>query len=313
MKIIFFGTSEFAIPSLKALIGSKHEVLAVVTQPDSKKGRSLKLSPSPVKILAEAEGIKVYQPADASGPDSAAYLKNFNADLFVVVSFGQILKDEILRIPLIFAINVHGSLLPKYRGASPTNRAIMSGDRATGVTVMKLNERMDEGDIILKSEIPIDCEDTNITLSRKLSELGASCLMKAVDLIATKGRDTPLTKQIATLATYAPKLKKSDGFIDWKESAVGIHNKVRGLLPWPGAYTHYDGSTLKIIKTELSKTPAAGALPGEVVAASPAEGILVNTGSGVILIKILQPEGKKEMTAGAFLLGHRIKKGYRFQ
>lgn len=312
MRIIFFGTSEFAIPSLEALLASKHDVVCVVTQPDRKKGRSLKLSSSPVKAAAEKCGIPVYQPEDASSSASADYLKGLKADIFVVISFGQILKENILAIPSVFAINVHGSLLPKYRGASPTNHAIISGERTTGVTVIKMNAKMDEGDIILKESIDIACDDTNITLTEKLSRLGASVLMKAIELIAAKGNTLPFIKQHSSLVTYAGKLKKEDGLIKWGETAEVIHNKVRGLVPWPGAYTHYEGKALKILKTELAHSEASAAQPGEVIEVSAAKGILVNTGSGVIAIKRLQPEGKKDMDSGAFLLGHEIKKGYRF-
>lgn len=313
MRIVFFGTSEFAIPALKAIFGSKHEVVAVVTQPDKKKGRDLKLSPSPVKVVASSRSIPVYQPADASSPESAVYLKDLKADLFVVISFGQILKEEILKIPKIFAINVHGSLLPKYRGASPTNRAIIAGERSTGVTVIKMSARLDEGDIILKEEIPIECGDTNITLSERLSSLGASALIKVIDMIESKGAAVTLEKQHQSLVTYAAKLKKSDGLIDWSEPAEVVCNKVRGLLPWPGAYTHYNDKVLKILKAELVKDTFPDQGPGQVAAASAAEGIVVKTGSGAISIRYLQPEGKKEMDSGSFLLGHQIKKGYRFK
>ena len=313
MNIVFFGTSEFAIPSLEALLGSKHRVTAVVTQPDSKKGRSLKLLPSPIKVAAAAKGITIYQPTDASSSGFAAELGKLKADLFVVISFGQILKSNILKIPAIFSVNVHGSLLPKYRGAAPTNHAIINGEPATGVTVMKLNEKMDEGDIIVKEEIPIDNEDTNITLTEKLSKLGASVLMKAIGLIEAKDKTTYLTKQDPSLATYAPKLKKLDGLINWKEPADMIHRKVRGLLPWPGAYTRYEGKTFKILKTSIERPSRSNAAAGEVVAASALEGICVNTGSGVIAIKYLKPEGKKAMDSGSFLLGYRIKPGYRFE
>jgi methionyl-tRNA formyltransferase len=313
MKIVFFGTSEFAIPALRALLDSKHEVVAVVTQPDSKKGRSLVLSSSPVKMVASDRVIPIYQPVDASSAESAEYLKGLKADLFVVISFGQILKADILSIPKIFAINVHGSLLPRWRGASPTNRAIISGDRSTGVTIIKMNAGMDEGDIILKKEIRVSDEDTNITISEKLSELGADALMKAIDLIEKKGGAVPLTRQDPSLVTYASKLKKSDGLINWNEPATIIHNKVRGLLPWPGAYTNYECKVLKILKTELVNGAFPDGSYGQVMAASAAEGIVVRTGSGAIAIKYLQPEGKKEMDSGSFLLGHKITKGYLFR
>ncbi len=313
MRIVFFGTSEFAIPSLKALLGSKHEVALVVTQPDKKKGRSLKISPSPVKAVASDESIPVYQPIDASSPESAAYLEGLKPDLFVVISFGQILKANILKIPKIFSINVHGSLLPKYRGAAPTNWAIMNGERSTGVTVIKMNEKMDEGEIILKEETEINCDDTNVSLSKRLSELGAAALMKSIAMIEDRASGVELIKQHPSLVTYASKLKKSDGLINWSEPAAMIHNKVRGLLPWPGAYTGYEGRTLKVVRTEVVKGEFKDGAPGEVIAASEADGIVVKTGSGALSIRRLKPEGKKEMDSGPFLLGHKIKKGYRFK
>ncbi|MBU0606121.1 MAG: methionyl-tRNA formyltransferase, partial [Candidatus Omnitrophica bacterium] len=173
MNIAFFGTAEFAIPAFRALIASKHRVLALVTQPDRKRGRNLKIQPPPTKVVAETHGIPVYQPEDASGRESIEYLKKLGADLFVVIAFGQILKQEALGIPKLSAINLHGSLLPRYRGAAPTNWAIINGDKSSGVTIIRMNERMDEGDIILKSETAIDADDTNITLSEALSALGA--------------------------------------------------------------------------------------------------------------------------------------------
>lgn len=314
MKIVFFGTSEFAVPSLKALLASKHKVVCAVTQPDRKRGRMLKLSPTPIKSAALSSDIPVYQPEDASSADSAAYLKELGADLFVVVSFGQILKKDILSIPKIFSVNVHGSLLPKYRGAAPTNWAIIKGERTTGVTVIRMNEKMDEGDIILKEQLPIGCEDTNITLSEKLSGLGASALMKVVKAIDEGVKNIVFTAQSGPLASYAPKLKKEDGLIDWKDPAADINNKVRGSFPWPGAYTHYDGRILKILMTAIvDGGDMQDAAPGTVIGSSAQNGILVRTGSGAIAIKYLKPEGKKEMDAGAFLLGHKLPKGYLFR
>jgi len=314
MKIVFFGTSDFAIPALKALLGSTHKVLAVVTQPDRKRGRSLKLSPPPTKVHALSENIPVYQPAEASGSESVEYLKKLGADIFVVISFGQILKKEVLSVPKLYAVNVHGSLLPKYRGAAPTNWAIINGEKTTGVTVIRMNERMDEGDIILKKEAAIEDDGTNITLSEKLSSVGAKALLEALDLI-DKGKDLKFTPQDGSLATYAPKLKKEDGLIDWNEPAAKIHNRVRGLLPWPGAYTHYERKILKILKTEVLSDPVRekGVKPGEVLDVAKGKGILVRAGSGLIAIQHLQLEGKKILDADSFVRGHRIAKGYRFE
>ncbi|MDD5428187.1 MAG: methionyl-tRNA formyltransferase [Candidatus Omnitrophica bacterium] len=310
MNIVFFGTSEFALPSIEALIKAGHRILAVVTQPDRPRGRDLKLSPPPAKVLALTKGIPVFQPADASDAGSADHLKKLGADLFVVISFGQILKNSILSIPKLCAVNVHGSLLPKYRGAAPTNWAIINGDEKSGVTVIKMNEKMDEGDIVLKREIAVDEGDTNVTLTDKLSGLGAEALIEAIGLIAA-GKMEP-EKQDGAKATYAPKLKKEDGLIDWNESAAKIHNKVRGFVPWPGAYTYYDGKILKVLKTELSSAPAEGAGSGQVADIIKGKGIIVNTGNGMIAIQYLQLEGKKPLDADSFIRGHRIARGYKF-
>lgn len=310
MKLVFFGTSEFALTILRRLIDSKHKVLAVVTQPDREKGRRLKVSPPPTKVLAKTRNIPVYQPDDASSADSADYLKDLNADLFVVVAFGQILKKNILDIPKICALNVHGSILPKYRGAAPTNWAIINGDTVSGVSVICMNEKMDEGDILLKKEIAIDPEDTNITLSEKLSDLGADALEEAVELIAA-GK-AKFIKQNNSNATYAPKLKKEDGLINWNESALTIHNKVRALLPWPGAYSHFNGKILKILKTDIAQGQDEKAKNGEVVAIPKHKGIVVKTSKGNILIQYVQIEGKKPMDAESFLRGHRIPPGHVF-
>ena len=311
MKIVFFGTSEFAIPALKSLIGSPHEVAAVVTQPDRKRGRNLKLQPPPAKVIAAAHDIPVYQPQDASSAESVQYLRSLNAELFVVISFGQILKKGTLSLPKHGAINVHGSLLPKYRGAAPTNWAIINGEKVSGVTVIRMNERLDEGDMVLKKETPIDAGETNITLSEKLEELGAAALLEAIGLI-TAGRDRP-EKQDGAKATYAAKLKKEDGLIDWSRPADEICRRIRGFIPWPGAYTHHEGKMLKILHAELHNAPAEKAgTHGEVLAVTKGKGIIVATGSGAVAIRHLQLEGKKILDADSFVRGHRIPLGARF-
>ena len=310
MNIVFFGTSDFAMPILKKLIESEHKVLAVVTQPDRQKGRLLKISPPPTKVLAQVNNIPVHQPEDASSKDSVSYLKKLGADLFVVVAFGQILKKEVLEIPKIYPVNIHGSALPKYRGAAPTNWAIMNGDTTSGVTIIKMNERMDEGDIILKKEIAVDAEDTNITLSEKLSYSGAEALMEAIGLIQS-GR-AGLTPQINNEATYAPKLKKEDGLIDWNEPALTIHNRVRALLPWPGAYTRFDGKTLKILNTEISETMDKDAHNGEFLGVLKDKGMVIKCKDKNLAIRYVQIEGKKPMDAESCLRGHRSTPGYHF-
>lgn len=310
MKIIFFGTSEFAVESLRVLISSGYAISAVVTQPDRKKGRNLLLSPPPVKVLAETQGLNVYQPQNASSIQSINYIKSLGADLFVVVAFGQILKQELLAVPRLYSINLHGSLLPKYRGAAPTNWAIINGDSMTGVTAIKMNEKMDEGDIMAKREVPIEPDDTNITLSENLSEVGAGLLAEVIAGIAS-GKEMGCVRQDPALATLAPKLLKADGLIRWEWDAVRIHNRVRGLLPWPGAYTNYKGKILKILKTQVMDTSSEKSdLPaGSVVDIIKGRGMVICTGSNDILITHVQLEAGKELEVDAFLRGHRIMLG----
>ena len=310
MNIIFFGSSEFAMPSLKALLASRHKVLALVTQPDRKKGRNLRLSPPPTKVLAASHGIPVYQPENVSSAESVKYLEGFKADLFVVISFGQILKKELLRVPRLYSINLHGSILPKYRGAAPISCALINGETSTGATVIKMSEAMDAGDILLKHSIEIAKDDTSLTMSEKISDLGAGLILESLELIED-GRAV-FVRQDENEATYAPKLKKEDGIIDWRKDAVRIHNLVRGLIPWPGAYTHYNDKALKIFNTELlgSGAPVCDDTdPGEVVDVIKNKGILVKTGCGYLVVTHLQLEGKKILDAAAFLRGHRIEKG----
>ncbi len=311
MKIVYFGSSEFSMPSMRALIASRHKVAALVTQPDRKKGRKLAVAPPPTKVLAAAEKIEVFQPEDASDRESVEFLNDLDADIFVVVSFGQILSKEVLGLARHPALNLHASLLPRYRGAAPTNWAIINGDSVTGVTIMKMSERLDEGDIVLKKEVKIDADDTNITLSETLSEKGAAALLEALDLI--EARTARFEKQDASQATYAPKLKKGMGLIDWNESTVKIHNKIRGFLPWPGAYTHYKGKILKVLEAHIAgRQDGGGVSPGTVTAVTRDEGIVVRTGSGDIALKYIQLEGKKILDADAFVRGHRIEPGFKF-
>lgn len=311
MKIVFFGTSDFAIPALRKLADSEHSILLLVTQPDRRRGRRLLLSPPPTKVLAAANGIPVYQVQDASSRESIDRLKKLGADLFVVISFGQILKKDVLSIPRHYAINVHGSLLPEYRGAAPTNWCIINGDKTSGITLIRMNERMDEGDIILKKEVAVCDEDTNITISEKLSALGAEALIETLGRLE-KGEKLSFEKQDPSKATYAPKLKKEDGLINWKDGAEKINNMVRGLLPWPGAYTFYEKRILKILKAEVIGPSSGSGLCGGVIDAIKDRGLVVRTGRGDLAIKYLQLEGKKILDADSFLRGHRIEKGHVF-
>ncbi len=311
MNIIFFGTAEFAIPSLRYILNSGHKFLTVVTQPDRKKGRHLKLSAPPVKVAASSARIPIYQPQNASSRDSMEYFRNLNAELFVVVSFGQILSKELIGLPRFESINLHGSLLPKYRGAAPVNWAIINGDEKTGVSVIKMNEKMDAGDIILKKEVSIDEKDTSLTLNEKLAECGAQLLLKAIALI-DRG-EVVSVKQDRAQVSCAPKLKKEDGLIDWSKPARALHNLVRGLIPWPGAYTHFKGKILKIWEAEITNgiSTEKGEF-GEVIDTIRQKGIIVKAGSGALAIKHLQLEGKKAMDADSFVRGQHIEKGFKF-
>jgi len=302
MKIVFFGSSNFAVPILEGLVKSE-DVALVVTQPDREKGRSLKMAPTAVKSKAEALGIKVFQPAKVNSEESIEFLKRFDADLFIVVSFGQILSKAALELPKLYCLNIHASLLPKYRGAAPINWAIANGEKETGVTIMKMNEKMDEGDIALKDVVTINEADDAIIVSEKLSQKGAGLLLEAVNLI--KNSKIRFISQDHAKVTYAPKLKKEDGVINWAGSADEICNRIRAFTPWPGCFTYMDRKILKIWKAEpLMDLTDAKSVPGAVLEAGK-KGILVKAGKGALNIKDLQMEGSRVMTAKEFLAGHK--------
>lgn len=310
MKIIFFGSSHFAIPALEALIKEKHKVLCVVTQPDKKKGRHLHLGMTDVKAVAVKAGFKVFQPENINTVKSVEFLRSLNADLFVIVAYGQILSQEILDIPRVFPLNIHASLLPKYRGAAPINWAIIKNEKVTGVTIMRVTKKMDSGPVILQKKVEILDSDDSFSLELKLSDLGAGLLLKAIPLI--KSENYKLIQQDEEKVTFAPRLKKSDGLINWNRSAQEIINLIRGTLPWPGAFTHCSGKLLKVYKARLVNLPAsqsAAYSAGQILSVAK-EGITVATGQGILLIQELQIEGKRRMAAEEFILGHKI--GGRF-
>ncbi|MDD4203230.1 MAG: methionyl-tRNA formyltransferase, partial [Candidatus Omnitrophica bacterium] len=249
MKVIFFGTSQFAVKALERLMDSSHDVLAVVTQPDRPKGRALKLMPTPLKEAAIKHGIAdIYQP-EILDNDFCNTLKHYDADLFVVISYGHILKQCILNVPKYYSINIHASLLPKYRGASPINQSIIDGQTLTGVTAIKMNEKMDQGDILGKIETKIGLHEDALSLAERLADIGANLLIETMDAIE-KNNVIP-KPQDQSEATYVKKMKKEDGLIDWKKDAVSINNLIRGVVPWPGAYTSFSNKILKIWKTEF--------------------------------------------------------------
>lgn len=304
MNVVFFGTSKFAMPSLKKLISSNHRILAVITQPDRRKGRHLKLSVSPVKEAAEKFKLKILQPEKL---DKAFInkLKSLNPDIFIVIAFGHILKKEVLEIPSFYSVNLHASLLPKYRGAAPINWATMNGETKTGITIIKMNEMMDEGDIILQREVDINPDDTSFTLGEKLSQVGADSLLRTLEDI--ENNRVNFIKQNSKIATYARKLKKEDGLIDWKKTATEIHNKVRGLIPWPGAYTILNRKMLKMWKTQVLEEKAGK--PGEIIRAE-GDSLIIGTAKGQLKILELQLEAGKRMNVASFLRGRKISVGH---
>ncbi len=306
MKIIFFGSSHFAVPSLKALSAEGHDVLCVVTQPDKKKGRGLHFGPTAVKQEAVLQGLRIYQPAQINTAECADFLKAFNADLFVVIAYGQILSKEILSIPFNFCINIHASMLPAYRGAAPINWAVINGEKSTGISIIKLSEKMDAGPVIMQKSFPIYDDDSFVSLEHRLAESGAGLLIESIRLIAKQ--DYKLIPQDKNKISFAPKLKKSDGLIKWNKSAQEINNLVHGALAWPFAFTYYKDKVLKIYASSVLKDESFS--PGVVMNISK-DGITVSTGKGSLLIKELQLEGKRHMRTEEFIAGHKLSVGER--
>lgn len=305
MKIVFMGTPEFAVPCLQKIIDEGHEVLAVVTQPDKPKGRGKKLAMPPVKELALKYEIDVYQPVKAREDSFVEKLKEINPELIVVVAFGQILPKSILDIPKFGCVNVHASLLPKYRGAAPLNWVIINGEEKTGVTTMYMDVGLDTGDMILKSEIPLDDEITAGELHDKMMVQGAEVLKDTIDLIS-KG-EAPREKQNDEETCYSPIMDKSLGNIDWSKSATDIHNLIRGVNPWPSAYTTYDKQTMKIWKTKVLDK-LSEKTPGTILSVDK-NGIEVSTGDKVLQISEIQMSGKKRMIVSEYIKGNDISTG----
>jgi len=309
MNIVFFGSSNFAVPSLKALITSGRKVSCVVTQPDRQKGRGLSLGSTEIKRVALEFGLRLYQPQKVNTPEATEFLKDLSPDLFVVIAYGQILAPEILKIPKILPLNVHGSLLPKYRGAAPINWAIIKGEKATGISIIKMVREMDAGPIIFQEEADINEDDTAITLEGKLSRLAQGLLPGVIKNIELK--NYKLITQDEGKVSFASRLKKEDGLIPWGKSAQDIYNLIRGCLGWPGALTYYKGKLLKIYKAKVSSrvlgflSSQVRRLPGEIINVSK-EGIVVATGEDSLVIEELQMEGKRRMKAEEFIAGHKI-------
>ncbi len=305
MRVIFMGTPDFAVASLEALL-REHEVLAVITQPDKPKGRGKKLAFSPVKEYALAHGLAVLQPERVKAPEFVEELRKYNAELIAVTAFGQILPEEILNMPEYGCINVHGSLLPKYRGAAPMQRAIIDGETVTGITTMFMAKGMDTGDMLLKTEVEIAPEDNFETLHDKMAAAGASLLLETI-----AGLESGMIQRIPQKeedATYAPMIDKETGHISWEKGGQEIINLMRGLTPGPGAYTLYEGEPLKLFRAEAENEAFPDAEFGEIVEVTK-QAFAVKCGDGVLWVRELQARGGKRMSADAYLRGHEMKEG----
>jgi len=306
MKIVFMGTPDFAVETLKDLLEcSKHQVAAVITQPDKPKGRGNVMQFPPVKELALKYQVPIYQPKKVREPEFVEVLKKIQPDVIVVVAFGQILSKEILNLPKYGCINVHGSLLPSYRGAAPIQWAIINGETETGVTIIRMDDGVDTGDMMKKSVVPIEKKDTGDSLFQKLSKLGGPLLLEVLDEL--EAGTAVFEKQEDSLSNYVKRLDKMTGKIDWKEPAEKIERLIRGLNSWPSAYTTLDGKTLKVWEADVLMQECAGEC-GTVVEVNK-NCFFVKTGQGILAIKEVQLEGKKRMPADAFLRGYVLKTG----
>ena len=307
MKVIFMETPDFSVGTLEALIEAGHEVALVVTQPDKPKGRGGKMQYTPVKEVAVAHNIPVYQPKRIREPECIEELRKYNADIMVVIAFGQILPKEILEMTPYGCVNVHASLLPSYRGAAPIQWAVINGEKVSGVTTMQMNEGLDTGDMLLKVEIPLDEKETGGSLHDKLAEAGARLCVETLDALKA-GTVTP-EKQGDSPTAYAKMLDKHMGKIDWKMSAKEIERLIRGLNPWPSAYTRWNENDkgMKIWEAEVAEGQTDKAA-GTVVEVAK-DGFFVQTGDGLLKITALQIPGKKRMDAAAFLRGYQMETG----
>jgi methionyl-tRNA formyltransferase len=312
LRIAFFGTPEFAVPTLQALRASRHPVVAVVTQPDRPRGRGQQSRAPVVKELAEQYGLPLLQPAHLRDEDFLEAFRGIGVDLGVVAAYGKILTAEILAIPPRGMINVHASLLPKYRGAAPVHRAVMAGETLTGITIMRIVRALDAGPLLSTVSRPIGPDETSVDVERDLAVMGGEALVRAVDAIAADtARETP---QNEALATYARRLEKSDGVVDWYQPARLIHNQIRGLHPWPHAFADLDGRRTILLRSQVETEQPVGRQiePGTVVEAE-GERLGVQTGTGVLRLLRLQVEGRRPVSAREFIAGRRVAEGAQFR
>jgi methionyl-tRNA formyltransferase len=303
LRTVFMGTPEFALLTLQGLIDSGCNLVGIFTQPDRPKGRGKHLQPPPVKVLAKEHAIPVFQPVKLRDQDAVNELSALKPDLIVVVAYGQILPQSVLDLPAYGCINVHASLLPKYRGAAPINKAIMDGERKTGITTMFMDAGLDTGDMLIKRALSIGPDETAGELHDRLAQLGQDVMIETLQKLCAG--TLKRVAQDGALSSYAPMLKKEDGLIDWTRPCQAIHNQVRGLNPWPGAYTYLDG---KLMKLQSTKPIDVNGLPGTVLRSDP-RGVLVACGTGSLLLGELQLEGRKWLKAEDFLRGHPLFPG----
>ena len=309
MRVVFFGTPQFAVPSLEQLIQSAHDVVGVVTQPDRPRGRGQKVTDAPVKVTAVQHGLPVFQPARLRDPEVKETLTRWAPELGVVAAYGKILPESVLNLPRFGMINVHASLLPRYRGAAPVQRAVIDGMPETGVTIMRMVLDLDAGGMFAKVTRPIGSDETSDIVERDLAHLGASLLLHVIDdLAAGRAVEEP---QNDSLSTYASKITKEEGLIDWTLAATDIHNRVRGLYPWPHAFSYLNGERLIVMRSHVAPEPTS-ADPGTIVDVS-SGAISVATGHCERLaIDEVQPEGRRAMKVRDYLAGHPIQPGTRF-
>lgn len=308
LRIVYFGTPEFAVPPLRALMDSTHRVVTIVSQPDRARGRGQHVLPTPTRQLAGARGVPVLQPLKLKDESFLQALRDLHPDLGVVAAYGRILPDLLLEVPRLGLINVHASLLPAYRGAAPVHRAVMAGERETGVSIMRIVRELDAGPVFATARLAIDDEATSVEVQEQLSELGAPLLIDVVDHIAA-GRAVEVP-QDHSRATYAPKITREEGAIDWSLSAVAVHNLVRGLQPWPMVSIRIDGTRCVLHRARVS-AERTSAPPGTIVEGSGGRLAIATGNGGVVDVLSIQPEGRRVMAAPEFLAGHRIRAGTR--
>ena len=313
MKIAFFGTPEFAVLALEALINSPHEVILAVSQPDRPKGRDMHTDPTPVKSIALKSGITVLQPEKCAEQSFITEYKKFSPDINIIIAFGQIIPDEIIYHPKFASVNIHASLLPRYRGASPINWAIINGDKETGITYQFIEKRLDAGDIINVEKINIEESDDASTMFAKLSKLSGDTVVKVVDMVA--GGKAQRIRQDESKATIVKTLKKEEGRLDFNAPAISIVNKIRGLVPWPCAYCSFKGKTLKILSASAMDCPPehTSSAPGTITGFIKGTGFMIKTADTCIIAKTVQPESGKKMNGFDFANGHKDLLGMRLE